>query len=110
MDKIWFICFDDKEEGPFSAKELSSDSRVTLDTLVWREGFPDWVPLRNIKELRKYFIKPRKEEKKELFSKKLPPQEEIAIEHGKDPNFYFFWLIIAVIILLYLFYKMYRFQ
>lgn len=105
MDKIWFICIDEKEEGPFSAKELAEDPRVTLDTLVWREGFPDWVPLRRIKSLRKYFERESQDrEPEEPAPLKLTPQEELVIDHGKDPNFYFLLLALLLSLLLYLFY------
>jgi len=39
MEKVWYILIEDIEEGPFSSRELFFDNRVTLDTLVWKEGY-----------------------------------------------------------------------
>jgi hypothetical protein len=112
MDKIWYILIDSVEEGPFSAKDLLHDKRVTLQTLVWREGLDNWVPLREISELRKLFEKrdyPTEEKEEEKGAESLPPQDELVLEYGKDPNFLFFWLVIALILAIYIIYELYSF-
>jgi hypothetical protein len=50
MEKVWFISIVDKAEGPFTLSELKNDPRVTPDTLVWKEGFAKWLPLRDVAE------------------------------------------------------------
>jgi hypothetical protein len=50
----WFFAEKDKKHGPVSPlalKKLVDAGRVTRDTLVWREGMPDWVPAREIRGL-----------------------------------------------------------
>lgn len=46
-----FYYTDGKERfGPFSLEQLRERS-ITGETLVWKEGLPDWVPARNLSEL-----------------------------------------------------------
>jgi len=42
---------DGKERfGPFSIEQLG-ERNISENTLVWKEGLPDWVPARNLNEL-----------------------------------------------------------
>ncbi|GAB5373440.1 hypothetical protein AAMO2058_001751900 [Amorphochlora amoebiformis] len=44
-DKNWFCAIDGKQGGPFSisdVKGLIRDGKVRKETLVWREGMPNW--------------------------------------------------------------------
>lgn len=46
-----FYYTDGKERfGPFSLEQLR-ERNITTETLVWKEGLPDWVPARNLSEL-----------------------------------------------------------
>jgi len=50
----WFFAEKGTKHGPVSPlalKKLADAGRVTPDTLVWREGMPEWVPARDIKGL-----------------------------------------------------------
>lgn len=50
----WYAAIDDKQQGPFSLekmKELCSRGEVGPDSLCWRAGFSDWLPLSEISEL-----------------------------------------------------------
>lgn len=50
----WFFAEKGTKHGPVSPlalKKLADAGRVTPDTLVWREGMPDWLPAREIKGL-----------------------------------------------------------
>lgn len=110
MEKIWYIIIEEKEEGPFSSSELLFDNRVTLDTLVWKEGFGNWVPIRMVEELRELFeeeVQHQEDEQQETESNGLAPQDELALEYGRDPNFLLLWLIIALLLVCYLFYELY---
>ena len=108
MEKIWYILIDEVEEGPFSSKELWFDARVNLETLVWKEGFRDWTPIKNVKELRKYFpsdsSSEKKDEKKD--AKALGTQNEIALDYSNDPNFFFFLILVALLLLCFFLYRM----
>jgi len=51
---IWFVAIDRKPVGPIPAKSVhrhQKAGRVSDDSLVWKEGMPDWIALRNCKEL-----------------------------------------------------------
>lgn len=104
MDKIWFILIDDRKEGPFSKKELRRDPRITPDTLVWKEGFKDWKRIRDVRELKEIF---EEEGVQDSFFKKnkiVPGQETLCIDTKKDPSF-FYALLIALFVLLYILYR-----
>jgi len=50
----WYAAIDDKQQGPFSLekmKELCGRGEVGPDSLCWRAGFSDWLPLSEIGEL-----------------------------------------------------------
>lgn len=50
-----FYYTDGKERfGPFTIDQLV-DKNITENTLVWKEGLPDWVPARNLSELQPLF-------------------------------------------------------
>lgn len=48
MEKIWFVAFKGKKKGPFSnaeIKELLQIEEINSYTLLWKKGFPKWLPL-----------------------------------------------------------------
>lgn len=50
----WHIAYNGQQQGPFSTSQilLGIQSGIyTSDTLVWRQGFPDWLPLGAVPEL-----------------------------------------------------------
>lgn len=50
----WYAAIDDKQQGPFSLekmKELCGRGELGPDSLCWRAGFSDWLPLSEISEL-----------------------------------------------------------
>lgn len=47
----WFHAEGNRQQGPLPAErlvELFRSNQVTLDTLVWRDGLPQWQPLRTV--------------------------------------------------------------
>jgi hypothetical protein len=45
----WFYESGGQQQGPISEQDLDrllTEGKITLNTLVWREGLPDWQPLR----------------------------------------------------------------
>lgn len=107
MEKIWFILINDKKEGPYSFLELKQDDRITPDTLAWREGFAKWLPIRAIPELRDLFKdeETQKEPEKIVFS---PTPENEVISLRKDPPSFNIWILMAVLIILYFFYLLFK--
>ncbi len=52
--KVWFVALENKPIGPVQARTVhrhQKAGKVGDDTLVWKEGLPDWTALRNCKEL-----------------------------------------------------------
>jgi hypothetical protein len=51
---LWFVAIDNVSVGPMSARKVRAHRRVKqVDdaSLVWKEGIPDWLPLRDCKKL-----------------------------------------------------------
>src|SRR6218665_239470 len=48
----WYYADRNREQhGPVTAEELGTHyryGRIALDSLVWREGLPQWLPLRDV--------------------------------------------------------------
>jgi len=47
----WFHAEGNRQQGPLPAEqvvELFRFNQITLDTLVWRDGLPQWQPLRSV--------------------------------------------------------------
>lgn len=47
----WFHAEGNRQQGPLPAEELIAlfrSNEITLDTLVWRDGLPQWQPLRSV--------------------------------------------------------------
>lgn len=53
---VQYYYTDGKERfGPFSIEELK-DKPITPQTLVWKEGLPDWVPANTLADLNTFFL------------------------------------------------------
>lgn len=95
-----------KKEGPFSFLDLKRDERITPDTLAWRQGFPDWLPIRDIKELEDLFKEEPPVEtpdNEELQKSPSTLQDDEVMALKKDPYFNL-WVLLAVILVGYVFY------
>ena len=47
----WFHAEGNRQQGPLPSEELIAlfrSNEITLDTLVWRDGLPQWQPLRSV--------------------------------------------------------------
>lgn len=106
MKKIWFIEIEGKREGPYSVMDLKRDKRITPDTLAWRPGFENWVPIRNIPELKKIFEEEFEEEAEEETGP-IPADELILLIEKEPPYLFFIWLVIVVLIMFYVLYQLY---
>lgn len=106
MYKQWFVWIEGKQEGPYNISELKSDSRLTPDTLVWKEGFKEWLPIRRVPELKEIFNDERGEPKPlhEDFKPKPLPSDEEALTIQQDPFQFYLWLLVLILILLYIFF------
>ncbi len=105
MDKIWFIKIDSHEEGPFSLLDLRRHPSVTPDTLVWKEGFKEWIPIRKVKELKSVFedaeeASPPKENNKPKLGPILNQDEQLALDMRRLPPSLLIWILLLLVALL----------
>lgn len=110
MNKEWFIAIGGRQEGPYSIQELKGDERITPDTLVWKKGFKDWIPLRHVAELNDLFKdkpegKPLHEQEENTPSNLLSDEEALTLQ--PDPYSFLIWLLIAAAILIYVSYLLF---
>ncbi len=53
--ELWTVSFSETDQKTLAVSEMSRDfglGKITGDTYVWREGMSDWLPLRDVQELR----------------------------------------------------------
>lgn len=112
--KIWFIKVDGKREGPFSLKELKIHPHLNPDTMVWREGYKDWVRARDVLELKSLFEdeddedEQKKHDEENIKSHISAQDDEGALVlEGSNLPFLFYWLIILLLVFSYVFYRLY---
>lgn len=104
MEKIWFIYIFGRVEGPFTPAELKNDLRLTPETLVWREGFDDWKPIKEVEELHDLFQEERTPPSDEASVDTCSPEQELALQIQKEPPFLLFWLMVILLMAGYLIY------
>lgn len=56
-EKIWYILIDKKSEGPLSYLDLERDERFTPNTLIWKEGWPEWKKAKDVDDFIDLFKK-----------------------------------------------------
>lgn len=107
MEKIWYILMDGKKEGPYSIFDLMEETRLSPDTLVWKEGFEDWVSLKEVPELQSLFEEPAPEVEEEV-EEPLPVDEELTLQvEEPPPPFLYYFIFVVVIITVYFLIKLY---
>lgn len=107
-EKIWYIEIEGAKEGPYSYQDLKRDERIHPDTLIWKQGFPKWVPIRCVWELRDLFTddestKPEIDDRPKF--KPLKEGEALTLEASwfQPP---FIVLIILIILATYFLYQL----
>ena len=105
MEKIWYILIGDQKQGPLSITQLCTHPKLTPDTLVWRQGFTRWIPARDVPELKNAFkdFKPL-ENDEENVEPKVAKGDEVILEMQTDPSQFYFWMLIALVLIVYLLY------
>ena len=54
----YYVDAQNEQVGPFDEDDMAAmiaGSKVAPETLVWRDGFPDWVPARSVPEFTMLF-------------------------------------------------------
>lgn len=113
--KEWYVRIGDAEEGPFTIAELRSHPQLNRDTLVWKEGFDDWIPIRRVWELRNLFkdedadsvADEEDDEKEGNFPAQLSPDGLVIDMRGEEPPGYM-WVLLCILAAIYLAYKLYQ--
>lgn len=90
MAAEWFFAKGDKKLGPVTnkgLKELAASGRIQPDTLVWRDGLPEWIPAGRVEELfpaepSSEAASPEPEPEQEEFAEAEP---EAAADHELPP-------------------------
>jgi len=110
FEKIWYIKFGDSDkEGPYSIVQLRNDPRVTPDTLVWKEGFSTWVPIREVLELAVVFEDSDPlDEKPELPNFVEKNGDEMVLDMGYDMPPFYLWALILILLGLFILIQTYR--
>lgn len=107
MTKEWYIQINKRKEGPYSLQQLRHDPRVTPDTLAWRKGFSQWVPIRYIAELSQVFEDAQEfqppQETKPVF-KKIPSHDELTMDWRENNPQFIFWILIILLVIGYTLY------
>ncbi len=53
-EAVWHIVVEGQEQGPYTEAQILEyldAGSLDLETLIWREGFEDWIPINNVPEL-----------------------------------------------------------
>lgn len=59
VQSLTYLVVDGTQAGPFSNDELVrliQNDMLKKDTLVWKEGLPNWVAASNVPEINKLFV------------------------------------------------------
>ncbi len=111
MKQEWYILIDGCKEGPFTSLELKADSRITPDTLVWKEGFLEWIAIRFVPELKLIFkdepeSKPLHEDPSTQPIGSDSSSEQATLTIQEDPSQFFLWILLLILVLIYVFYQL----
>ena len=102
---VWYLYLDEQQEGPYTPLELAMDSRVTLKTLVRREGTNIWQPLEEWEELSEIARKYKGKGGNKAKGKKTQEEpsaligDEIILEASKEPPPLLTLLILLLLLL-----------
>jgi hypothetical protein len=59
---LWVVSFGDDDDRELKEKEIADEltkGTITLSTIVWQEGMPEWLPISGVKKLAKYAPQPK---------------------------------------------------
>ncbi|MCB1113335.1 MAG: DUF4339 domain-containing protein [Chlamydiia bacterium] len=109
MDKCWYCIVEGGAKGPFTKDELLSKPYFTRESLVWKDGFSDWVPAKQVKELfaEEESESPKKPKFGELPEESVEGDGEVVLLDEKEPPNLILWLLILVLILFFYLFQMY---
>lgn len=106
--QVWYLIVDDHQEGPYSYLELSKDARLTPETLAWRDGMVDWLPIADIDELKHLFGITEKEgeNREEAFEESiLISDDELVLDMRKGGPNPLIWIVLILFVIFYIIYE-----
>jgi len=85
MDTEWWYAIGDQKTGPLPLSDLLgrlSNNQITLETLVWQNGWEGWRKLADVKEVQPQIIEALREQKRGI----PPPLPPMAGSSATSPN------------------------
>lgn len=104
---MWFIILNGKQEGPYSFEELREIKEITPDTLAWKEGMENWLPIRDIPELKKLFEEPQPSEEMIEGPEGKGTAEDLVLSIPQAEPPLFFWLLLISLLFIYALLQLY---
>lgn len=104
---LWYVLLNEKQYGPFTFLELKGIASITPDTFCWREGMLEWLPIRDVPELKDLFkdehVPP--EVPDELPS--LTPADDLTLTLPQIQPPYYLLLILLTLMIAYALFQIY---
>lgn len=85
----WHIVVDGNQQGPYTAdqiKEHIASGSLDLDTFIWRDGFSDWIPAREVREFADAGTAARAAPPAAEYESEFSARTEPAFDTGSDPS------------------------
>lgn len=104
---LWYVLLNEKQCGPYTFLELKGIKAITPDTLCWREGMPEWVPIRRVPELKDLF---KDENVLPTVPDEIPivtPADDLALTLPQAEPPYYLWFILLFIVIAYALFQIY---
>jgi len=112
MHREWLAYIEGFEQGPYTARELSTHPQVTPDTFVRKKQGDKWVRIRHVFELREIFKDkpiPQALNQDKKVTQTLPVPDDATLTLSQpDPFLPYVWSIALIFFLIYLFYLIYE--
>lgn len=62
LDDLWVVSYGDDDDRELTENQIASElaaGKITLATIVWHEGMPEWLPISGVPVLSKYAPTPK---------------------------------------------------
>ncbi|MBN2360724.1 MAG: zinc-ribbon domain-containing protein [Deltaproteobacteria bacterium] len=70
-EPIWYVAIDEQQVGPMSLADLNDRwdrGEVNVDSLIWKSSLTDWMPIRDVVDLRSFVASKSKKPRRDLLS------------------------------------------
>ncbi|HMA93679.1 MAG TPA: GYF domain-containing protein [Polyangiaceae bacterium] len=62
LNDLWVVSYGDDDDRELTEEQIASElgaGKITLSTIVWHDGMPEWLPISGIAQLSKYAPAPK---------------------------------------------------